>query len=69
MDARTRIEEALNTALALADAPGAPPRLIAAMRYAVFPGGARIRPRLTLAVAAACDPAQPGARRRRRRRH
>ena len=57
MDARTRIEEALSTALALADQPGAPPRLISAMNYAVFPGGARIRPRLTLAVAAACHPA------------
>ena len=56
MDARTRIEDALSGAFALADLPGAPPRLIAAMRYAVFPGGARIRPRLTLAVAAACDP-------------
>jgi geranylgeranyl diphosphate synthase type II len=56
MDARSRIEDALTGAFALADLPGAPPRLIAAMRYAVFPGGARIRPRLTLAVAAACDP-------------
>jgi geranylgeranyl diphosphate synthase type II len=56
MDARSRIEDALSSALALADQPGAPPRLIAAMRYAVFPGGARIRPRLTLAVAAACAP-------------
>jgi geranylgeranyl diphosphate synthase type II len=57
MDARSRIENALSSAMALADQPGAPPRLIAAMRYAVFPGGARIRPRLTLAVAAACHPA------------
>jgi geranylgeranyl diphosphate synthase type II len=57
MDARSRIEDALSSAMALADQPGAPPRLIAAMRYAVFPGGARIRPRLTLAVAAACHPA------------
>jgi len=56
MDARSRIEDSLTGAFALADLPGAPPRLIAAMRYAVFPGGARIRPRLTLAVAAACDP-------------
>jgi geranylgeranyl diphosphate synthase type II len=29
--------------------------LTAAMRYAVFPGGARIRPRLCLAVARACE--------------
>lgn len=33
--------------------------LAAAMRYAVFPGGARIRPRLCLAVAGACDEDQP----------
>jgi geranylgeranyl diphosphate synthase type II len=57
MDARSRIEDALAAAFALADQPDAPPRLIAAMRYAVFPGGARIRPRLTMAVAAACHPA------------
>jgi geranylgeranyl diphosphate synthase type II len=33
---------------------GGPPRLAAAVRHAVFPGGARIRPRLCLAVARAC---------------
>ena len=38
MDARSRIEDALSRAFALADAPGAPPRLIAAMRHAVFRG-------------------------------
>jgi geranylgeranyl diphosphate synthase type II len=54
MDAKSQIEAALNNALAMADQPGAPPRLAAAMRHAVFPAGARIRPRLTLAVAAAC---------------
>jgi hypothetical protein len=31
-----------------------PPGLASAMRYAVFPGGGRIRPRLSLAVNAAC---------------
>ncbi|HWB78721.1 MAG TPA: polyprenyl synthetase family protein [Nannocystaceae bacterium] len=50
--------DALEIALArsfrrLVDA-GAPPRLRAAMRHAVFPGGARVRPRLVLGVAAAC---------------
>lgn len=49
----SRIETALSTALAQADA-GAPPLLTAALRYAVFPGGARVRPRLCLAVSAAC---------------
>ena len=60
MDAKARIEGALNRALALADNPGAPPRLAAAMRHAVFPPGARIRPRLTLAVAGACGIDHPG---------
>jgi geranylgeranyl diphosphate synthase type II len=54
MDARSQIEATLTDALALGDQPGAPPRLAAAMRHAVFPAGARIRPRLTMAVAAAC---------------
>jgi geranylgeranyl diphosphate synthase type II len=38
---------------------GEPPLLVSAMRYAVFPGGARIRPRLCLAVARACAPHPP----------
>lgn len=33
---------------------GGPPRLREALVHAVFPGGARVRPRLTLAVAGAC---------------
>lgn len=52
MDAAERIELALNSALEGAEA-GAPPRLAAAMRHSVFPGGARVRPRLTLAIALA----------------
>jgi len=39
--------------MAVGTASGCPPRLAEAMRYAVFPGGHRIRPRLCLAVAAA----------------
>lgn len=54
MDVIARIERSLTGALAGADHPGCPPRLAAAMRHAVFPRGARIRPRLCLAVAAAC---------------
>lgn len=54
MDAVTRIEHALSAALACTGALGAPPRLGEAMRYAVFPRGSRVRPRLCLAVAAAC---------------
>ncbi len=60
MEPMTRIERALMAALARADAPGAPPRLAAAMRHAVFPRGARIRPRLCLAVAGACGDDRPG---------
>jgi geranylgeranyl diphosphate synthase type II len=54
MEAKSLIETTLSASLALADLPGAPPRLAAAMRHAVFPGGARVRPRLTMAVAMAC---------------
>lgn len=59
MTANTRIERALHAALAGSGAEGAPPRLAAAMREAVFPGGARLRPRLCLAVAAACGEDRP----------
>ena len=38
---------------------GTPPRLAQALRYAVFPGGARVRPRLSLAVAMACGDDRP----------
>jgi geranylgeranyl diphosphate synthase type II len=48
-----RIEGALERALAGAGVRGAPPQLAAALRHAVFPGGARVRPQLALAVAAA----------------
>ncbi len=60
MDVMSRIERTLTTAIARADQPGCPPKLAAAMRHAVFPRGARIRPRLCLAVAAACGDDQPG---------
>ena len=53
MDANARIEAALEAAMDLATGSGSPPGLADAMRYAVFPGGHRIRPRLCFAVAAA----------------
>lgn len=56
--ARRRIERALSGILSGAEA-GAPPRLAAALWASVFPGGARLRPRLTLAVAAACGEDSP----------
>ncbi len=64
METLARIEEALAAAIAATDVPGAPPQLAAAMRHAVFPGGARIRPMLCLSVARACgddDPALANA--------
>jgi geranylgeranyl diphosphate synthase, type II len=59
MDAITRVQRALSIALGLAKGADDPARLVTAMRYAVFPGGARIRPRLCLAVAKACGDDQP----------
>jgi len=60
MDAMTRIEQALNSAIAAVEAD-CPALLVGAVRHAVFPRGSRIRPRLCLAVAAACGDDQPGA--------
>jgi geranylgeranyl diphosphate synthase type II len=54
MSHAARIERALEVAVCLAKADDAAPSLAAAIRYAVFPGGARVRPHLCLAVAAAC---------------
>lgn len=54
-----RIEDALERAVARATGPLAPPLLGKAVRHAVFPGGARIRPRLALSVAAACGDDRP----------
>lgn len=59
MDSSTRIEQALNAAMARAETATAPSKLAAAMRYAVFPRGARVRPRLCLAAAAACGDDEP----------
>lgn len=49
-----RIEAALKRALRHCESPSTPPGLRAAMRHAVFPGGARLRPNLCLSVAEAC---------------
>lgn len=54
-----RIEDALRLSLRRATAGSAPPRIGKAMLHAVFPGGQRIRPRLTLAVAKACGDDRP----------
>ncbi len=59
MDLVERIDGALRAALVKGLGEGCPPRLAAAIRHAVFPGGARIRPRLCLAVAMACGDDAP----------
>jgi len=61
MDVASRIERTLNEAVAMAEVAECPPRLAAAMRYAVFPKGARIRPRLCHSVSAACGEDHPAA--------
>jgi geranylgeranyl diphosphate synthase type II len=53
MDMVARLEQALSAAVSRAE-PG-PPGLAAAMHHAVFPRGARIRPRLCMAVAKSCE--------------
>ena len=59
MHADMRIERAVAAALDPATGARCPRGLAAAMQYAVFPGGHRIRPRLCLAVAEAHDGADP----------
>jgi geranylgeranyl diphosphate synthase type II len=49
-----RLEPALRRALSRLTGPATPPRLASALEHAVFPGGARVRPHLVLAVAHAC---------------
>ncbi len=46
-------EPALQQAVALAAGKHCPPQFASALHYAVFPGGARVRPQLCMAVAAA----------------
>lgn len=61
MDAKTLVEQALEDVLSNASRDVCPPLLAAAVRHAVFPGGARVRPLLCLAVAAACGDAGPSS--------
>jgi geranylgeranyl diphosphate synthase type II len=55
-----RIEAAIGAAISGAQGSVAPPRLAAALEYAVTPGGARIRPTILLSVALACGDDRPG---------
>jgi geranylgeranyl diphosphate synthase type II len=56
----TRIETAMKASLAITQA-SCPPKLAAALHYAVFPGGHRLRPRLAITVARACGDSDPAA--------
>jgi geranylgeranyl diphosphate synthase, type II len=53
------LEQALIAAVALSESPHGPALLAKATHHAVFPGGARIRPHLVLAVASACGHDDP----------
>jgi geranylgeranyl diphosphate synthase type II len=59
MDLLKRAEKALDFHFERVAATGAPPRLVEAMRHAVFSGGARVRPQLVLSVAMACGEDAP----------
>lgn len=54
-----RAERALEDAVDRATGGATPPRLREALGYAVFPGGARLRPRLCIGVAAAYGDGKP----------
>lgn len=60
MDVSKHIEKILHRAIVDITANPCPAKLAAAIDYALFPGGARVRPKLVMAVAQACaDVAAP----------
>jgi len=59
MSVAERIDRALIGIVENSQGPACPPGLHAAIQHAVFPGGARIRPQICLAVAAACREDRP----------
>ncbi|MEL6960294.1 MAG: polyprenyl synthetase family protein [Pseudomonadota bacterium] len=56
---KSRIDAAMEHAMALGQAGTPPAKLAAALPYAVTPGGARIRPTILLSVAMACGDDRP----------
>lgn len=58
-DADSRISVAIDRAMSLGRQGECPPGLLAAVNHAVYPGGSRLRPKLCLAVAAACGDENP----------
>jgi geranylgeranyl diphosphate synthase, type II len=61
MEAENPIEKALAAALSEACSDECPPKFSSALHYSVFPGGARVRPKLVMAVALACGSADATA--------
>jgi len=59
MEAKARIEAELYAAIERATGQDCPPKFAEALSHAVFPGGARVRPQLCLAVAGACGDSDP----------
>lgn len=59
MDFAERIERCLRETIEESRGPSCPPGLEQAVDHAVFPGGARIRPKICLAVADACGEDHP----------
>ena len=59
MSLKTRVEQAIANAIAAGQGGAAPPKLAAALDYAVNPGGARIRPTILMSVAVACGDSRP----------
>lgn len=57
--ANTITEQALTAVVNRSIEKPCPPKLASAIRYAVFPGGARVRPKLCLAVATANGDSEP----------
>ncbi len=59
MALHTRIDTAIERAIAMGQGGSAPTRLSSALHYACTPGGARIRPTILMTVALACGDDQP----------
>ena len=59
MESDSKIEATIEATVELATAPPCPPRLREAIRYALFPGGGRVRPSLCLVVASALSDSTP----------
>lgn len=59
MPLKTRIETALSAAIKAGQQGSTPAKLASALDYSVSPGGARIRPTISLSVARACGDPNP----------